>query len=231
MVTAKTRLSFEGTEYEGDRLTQDEENLLSRHVREYIVGQNAWLGTLIESNWAAIQHAAYVAKAELDRPFRGLYAGDNEMGVQLIRPGHLLRTTATTETPQNDWTFTLTADADYWIGYSTNNQTAINIDKRIGALIWLGVDFSQGASPTVEELLPQVDGVNYPVQVIRHSWRADNDFGIRGCRIRPIIVKAGGNLMVQTYSIAQQQMEMLAVGLTFATGALMRLQAPSAVQT
>lgn len=230
MAAQLDRLRFEGTEYEVASLDPAEMAILKKHVMKYMSGESSLLTRLFEDNWDAIVAAAGVAKSELKRVFNGMYASDNEIGVQLIRPTHILRSTAATEAAVNDWTVTLTADGDYWIGFDTNNTTAINIDKRIGAILWLGVVFTQGGNPTVEELLPQLDGVNYPVQVIRHAWWADNTHDLRVARIRPIIAKAGSTLLVQTYSILAQQQEMVAVGLTFATGAYMRLQAPTVIQ-
>jgi hypothetical protein len=250
---------LETEEYTGEALDKREEFLLARQLFTYIYPidlpglammsdynqfnvetfrsqlsackPDSFHAKLFADNYQNVRAALQVAKAELGgAPFKGLFAGDSEIGMQVIRPGHILRSTSSTETPVNDWTVTLAAASDYWIGYDTNNTTAINIDKRL-CVLPLAVSFTQGGNPQVEELYVQLGGTSYPVQVIRQSFFADNVNRIRAARIRPMIWKPKSRPLVQVYSIAASTQEMVLDGISFGLGDLLRTQIPASVQT
>lgn len=217
----KVPVLFAGKEYAGDSLTPDEESILRKHLYNYLAYGNSFLYDLLRLNDESIIAAAAVAKEKFGVPFNGMLATDAQFGFQLLRPGHILRTTAATETPQNDWTVTLTADGDYWIGFDTNNTTAINIDKEL-LVLWLGIAFSGGSQPSLEELYIQVGEVTYAPWVVRNSWFADNTNKIRAARIHPILLAPKDTMLVQSYSIAQTTMEIVCLGLTFGFGRILR---------
>ena len=222
---------FENEELNGISLTAGEETLLQKQLYQFIAAHQSFLEDLFRDNYANIVAGLQVAKAELGAaPFRGMYAGDSELAMQLIRPGYVLRTTGATETPLNTWSVTLTVDNDYWIGFDTNNTTAINVDKR-ACLIPLAVAWTQGGLPTVEEVYVQLGGTSYPVNVIRHGWYADNPNQVRYARIRPQIWKPKARPLVQVRSISAATQELVLVGIAFVMGDLARNQAPTAVQT
>lgn len=227
---AKTKVVFENEEYNGEELTEQEKTLLLNQLYGVLAAESSVLAALFKENEEKIIGAAEVAKDKFASPFKGLSASDTEFGLQLIRPNHVLRTTGATETNANDWSFTFTADADYWIGRDTNNTTAINIDRRL-LVMPLGVAFTQGATPIVEELLLQVGPTTYPVIVLRNSWLADNPNGVRFTRIRPMIWIPKQTVLGQVYSILAGINELVLVGLSFAMGDLLRAQAPTTVQT
>jgi len=214
---------FENEEMIGDQLSGAEDAMLQDHLLNIIAGNSDLLKALFQDNMKQIRAAAAVAKNQLGTAFGGMMPGDTEFGVQLTRPFHILRTTATVEAVTNDWTVTLTADGDYWIGYSTNNTTAINIDKR-AVVLPLGILFTQGVNPTVEELYFQINGTQYPVQVVRHSWFADNDWDARFCRVRLGLWVGKAQILGQVYSITAAQQQLVMLGLTFASGQYMRVQ-------
>ena len=171
-----------------------------------------------------------VAKDKFDAPFTGMSAGDSEIGMQKIRPGQILRTTAASETPSNTWSFSFTADADYWIGYGSNNTTAVNIDKDV-LLLCLAMGFTQGSQPVVEEVLIKVGGTEYPVMVVRDAWTADNKFKVRAVPIRPFILVPKATCLGQTYSIAAGTNELVMYGLAFGMGRFLRKQEYTSVST
>jgi hypothetical protein len=228
---AETQVIWENDTFVGEELSPSEAALLEEQVLNVLAADSPLLKKLFAANMPKIRAALQVAKKELSAVFTGISAGDPEIGVSLIRAGHILRTTGGTETPSWDWSFSFTAGNDYWIGYSTNNTTAINIDSRIGSIIMLGVVFTQGNSPVVEDLFFQVGPTTYPLQVIRQSWLGDADGDNRFARIRPLLVKAKDTLICQTRETLAGQNEMVMVGLTFATGFYLRLQAPTTVTT
>lgn len=223
-------IQFENEQYIGTPLKSTEEELLERQLATMLTAKGSFLEELLKENPHAIRGAAQVAKNKLEANFAGMSAGDGEVGISKIRPGHILRSTGTTETPANDWRFTFTADGDYYVGYSTNNTTAVNIDKECLLLI-LGVMFTQGGQPVVEELRVQIGGTTYPVMVIRDAWIADNDFNVRAIPIRPLLLEPKATTLWESYSLVAGQNELVLVGLTFGLGRFLRTQAYTSVNT
>lgn len=219
----KTTVEFAGRQIEGETLTDEERSLLLSTVYNYLAGGNQFLLDTFRINEQSIIGAAMVAKDKFDAPIKGVLAGDSEVAVQLLRPGHILRTTSTTETPTNDWTVTLTADDDYWIGFGTTNTSAINVSQYL-TLLLLGISFSQGSNPVLEELLVQVGNTTYPVIVVRQSWAADNPNRVRAVRFHPILAEPRQTVLAQTYSIAAGSQELVLLGLALGPGRYLRKQ-------
>ena len=225
------KVIFENEEFNGVDLENKEQALLQKQLYGFIAPHNSFLEDLFKDNYANIVAGLQVAKSELGAaPFRGMYAGDSELSMQLIRPAYVLRTTGATEAPANDWTFTFTSGNDYWIGFGTDNTTAINVDKR-ACVVPLAVAWTQGGSPTVEEIYVQLGGTTYPVNVVRHGWYADNLNRVRVARIRPQIWRPKSRPLVQVRSISAASQELVLIGVAFVMGDLARTQAPSTVQT
>jgi len=224
------KVLFENETFNAEEPLQEEKDLLRKQVFRYIAASNNFLTNLFEDNWPNILAALGVAKHELKAPFKGMSAGDGEIALQLIRPAHVIRTTGATETAANDWSVTFTADSDYWIGFGTNNTTAINVDKRL-LLLPMAVWYTQGVAPTVEELLIQAGGTTYPKNIIRHSFVADNPTQIRAARIRPLLLKPKSTLLVQVYSTVAHTQQLVLVGLAFVMGDLARADEPTTIQT
>lgn len=227
---AKSTVVFENETYNGETLTDDEQNLLKNQLYSILGAESTILSSLFRENERKVIGAAEVAKEKLDAPFTGLSAGDSEFGMQLIRPGHVLRTTGSTETCETTWIRTLTADDDYWIGYGTNNTTAVNIDKRLLVLV-LGVTFTSGNAPVSEELYLTVGSTTYPVMVLRNGWWADNPNGVRFTRIRPLIFVPKTTVLGRTYQELAGEQELVLVGISFGMGDLLRTRELSSVQT
>jgi len=140
---AETRVIWENDSYVGQSLTPDEVATLEDNVFNVIAKDSDDLTSLYRDNWGKIQGALQVAKDQLSATYGGFSASDGEIGVSMIRPGHLLRDANGTETANfQNWTRTFTADGDYWIGYDATHTTAINVDSRIGAILILGVYFT-----------------------------------------------------------------------------------------
>lgn len=227
---ARTEVIWENEKLVGESLTTDEEKILEHQIKNFLASPGSFMAWLLNNNFDRIKGTLQVAKAKLEAPFVGMSAGDNEIGLQLIRAPYIVRTTATTEAGTNDWTFTFTDNGDYWLGYSTNNTTALNIDKRL-CLLWLGVAWTQGSAPIVEELLIQVGSTIYPVQNIRQGWLGDNQWNLRAVPIRPIILPPKSTLLVQSWSLGGGVQEMVVLGIAFGLGDLLRAQNPTAIQT
>ena len=225
------KVIFENEEFNGSDLAPEEETLLQKQLFGFIASHNSFLEDLFKDNYANIRAGLQVAKSELQAaPFKGMFAGDSELAMQLIRPAYVIRTTGATETADNTWSFTFTAGNDYWLGFGTDNSTAINVDKR-ACLIPLAVAWTQGGLPTVEEVYVQLGGTSYPVNVIRHGWYADNLNRVRYARIRPQIWRPKSRPLVQVRVLSASVQELVLVGIAFVMGDLARAQAPTTIQT
>lgn len=225
------KVIFENEEFNGVDLDPSEEAILQKQLYGFISSHNSFLEDLFKDNYNNIRAGLQVAKAELSAaPFRGMFAGDSELVMQLIRPAYVIRTTAATEAADNTWSFTFTSGNDYWIGFGSDNTTAINVDKRV-CVIPLAVAWTQGGLPTVEEIYVQLGGTSYPVNVVRHGWFADNPNQVRYARIRPMIWRPKSRPLVQVRSISAAVQELVLVGIAFVMGDLARAQAPTTIQT
>lgn len=221
---------FEGQEVNSQPLSPQEQALLTDQLLNVMAAGSAILHDIYASNLDRILAAAAVAKLQVGASFTGLSASDSELGMQHIRPGHIMRTTATTETPNNSWSFAQTSGtAQAFIGYSTSNGTAINIDKR-AVIVPLAVGFSAGVQPVTEELYVQLGSTTYPVMVVRNAWLADNLNQVRIARLRPMIWPGRSQVLVQANNIAAQTQEMPFLGVTFGKGDFLRLTSYASVQ-
>lgn len=230
-MTQQTSVRFENESYPARPLSQPEQDLLLNQLYFNIVGESAVLQRLFRDNEQRVLAAAAVAKEKLNGlAFTGMYAGNGEMGMRMIRSCDILRTTGATETPNLDWEFTFSSGNDYWIGFGADNTTAINIDRRIGAIAVLGVALSSGASPVVEDIYPQLGSTTYPIQVVRHMWMADNINQVRIARIRPWLLYQGQTTLVQVRTRAAGVNQLVALGVTFGRGDYLGLLAPTTVQ-
>lgn len=221
---------FENESYVGKSLSPGEEAILARQIPTFLVAPGSFYEWLLRSNWDKVRGAAMIAKDRLGALITGISAADSEIGFQKIRSGHIRRTTGTTETADNNWSQDFTAGNDYYVGYSTNLTTAVNIDKDALVLV-LGAMFTQGQQPVVEELYPQIGGTIYPVVVLRDSWVADNDFGVRGGPIRPLIAVPKATALWQTRETLAGTNELVLLGITFGMGRYLRQQSYSSIST
>lgn len=211
-------------------LTREDRDLIDRDIFGTLAGQQGYLRRLFEQNRVEIQAALAVAKMKIAATFRGIEASSSELGVRLIRAGDIMRTTGTTEAPSNDWTFAFAAGSGNWLGFSATNGTDLNIDKRMLMLV-LGVMFTQGTSPVVEDIQWKIGGQTFPMEVIRHAWVADNENRVRIASIRPKILSPKQTINVQARTTLAGTNELTVVGLTFGLGSFLNLIAPAAVQT
>lgn len=217
---AREKIYFAGREVEGETLSDEEKSLLLKTVYDYIAFGNSWLLDTFKLNEKEIISTAMIAKKEFGA-IKGMLASDSEVAVQLLRPGHIKRTTTTAETPSNTWNFTFTTAADYWIGFGTDNTTAVNISQYLVTVIF-GAWWTQGAQPTIEEIYLQVGPTLYPIFVVRHGWLADNPNRIRAVRFHPILAENRMTVLGQTYGIAAGDQELVLVGLAMGPGRYLR---------
>ena len=223
-------MSFQGEVYQRQDLSPEEKAALLHAVYDNISANSAVLRELYKGNEQNILAVASLAKGALGAQFGGLLPGDAEFGVSPIRPQYLLRTTAATEAAATTWVFTFTAGNDYWIGFGSDNDEAVNIDKRVCLLI-LGFAFTQGGSPIVEELFPTINGTQYPSIIIRHAWLADNFNQIRVARSPACVLAPKATTLWTANSIIAGTQELVPLGLAFIKGDIARVTGAPALQT
>lgn len=226
-------VNFLGKQLTGIDLTPGEKAILDRDVFELLAAGNSFLKETLELNRQNIYATVAVAKNKLDAPFGGILAPDNEVGVQLLRPGHILRDTTTAETPINTWdsnsieSGAFAAGNDYYIGSGSTNSTAAVVSQYL-TLLLIGAAFTQGAAPVVQELYIQVGETTYPIIVLRHAWMADNQNQIRAVRFPPILIEPRQTVLAQVRAEYAGRQELVLLGLAFGTGRYLRKQSYAA---
>lgn len=218
---AKQTLTFAGKEIQYETLDADEQNIVRQTVLNYIVGGCDEMTKLFNLNMDSILLAAGVAKDKVGQAVRGQIAGDNEIGISLIRPGHVLRTTSTTETPTNSWSFSFSSGNQNWIGYGSSRATAMDVSQYL-TLLAFGVMFTQGANPDIEEIFPQVGATLYPGIVVRNSWLSDNNSKVRIARFHPIIMEPRQTSLWSVNALQGVVNELVLVGVAFGPGRYLR---------
>lgn len=215
-------VSQPGGELEGVPLTAADRDILERDLYRGILGdQSVVIRRLFETQREVIAAALAIAKNKMQASFAGAFASDTQIAVQLIRAPYLRRTTGATETPTTGWNFTFASGADDWIGFGSNNATAINVDKRL-CMALLGLQFTGNAQPVVEEIEPTRGGISFPAQVIRQAWYGDNETRQRLTSIRPIVLAPRDTFLVDVVTKAAEDQELVFLGVAFALGSLAR---------
>ena len=67
--------------------------------------------------------------------------------------------------------------------------------------------------------------------MIRDAWAADNDFGVRGIPIRPLLIVPKGTALWQTRETVAGVNELVALGVTFGKGRWLRQQSYASIST
>jgi len=123
----KVRLAIQKEEFATTPLTPDERELFEAQYAELFFPPWSVERRFIDSRKDKVLQALEVAKNALDdRRFGGINAGDNEIGMSVIRPGHvgLCRDgTYTNAEADNTWRWVKTASAP---GYNTGFDTWIH---------------------------------------------------------------------------------------------------------
>jgi len=161
--------------------------------------------------------AGQIIKQSMGLSFDGYMAGSDKMGFRPIKPFDIMRTTDATETPADTWSFSFTADEDYWIGYGTNNANPATIDKYIGIVITGIANLSD--NQVVEQVKFKVGNVEYPPVVLKPVLTmSDSPDRVPAMRIPTIILKPRDTVQATTYSSAAATNELVLLGVTYGKG-------------
>jgi len=185
---------------------------------------------LLREKAAHIFVAGQIIKKAMGLTFDGYMAGSDKMGFREIKPCDIMRTTATTETPSDTWSFSFAADEDYWIGYGTDNSTAATIDKYIGMCIVGIANLSD--SQVVEQVKFKVGNIEYPPIVLKPTLTlADTPDRIPVKRIPTIILKPRDTVLGKAYSSDAATNELVLIGVTYGKGNKLQNFTVSSVET
>jgi hypothetical protein len=158
----ETEFSFtaQGRNFPTEPLTSNESELLQSQLNTLVASlDSSMLSSLLKQRQDTIAHAAAFAKQEFDEKlFGGVNAGDNEIGFDTLRPGHI-RSDPSTGSAENDWYFDPagTGWVD-WIGDGSTNNFQANEDQIVLVLGFMDQDVSTEVSGiNVEEFGRNVD--------------------------------------------------------------------------
>lgn len=145
-----TEFSFraQGRSFPTASLSSSEADLLEAQLNTLIAEFDSSMTTkLIKQRQQTIANAAAFAKQEFDEKlFGGVNAGDNEIGFDILRPGHI-RADPATGNAENDWYFQpgTTGWVD-WIGDGAANNFQANEDQIVLVLGFMDQDTSTEVS-------------------------------------------------------------------------------------
>jgi len=169
---------------------------------------------------AKAQHlyaACMIARKKLDLSFTGFYAAPGELGWRHIKPCDIMRTTAATETPNDTWQFTFTANQDNWLGFAANNATTANIDKNI-CVCGVGL-CTPTANFEVEQLRFTIGNITFnPLQLKPIMSLADAPEGVRAIPMKTIMLTPKSTYSALSYSLVAHTCELIVVGVTYGDG-------------
>lgn len=212
-------LQSQGKDFPVEAFSDQEAQLLSDQLNTLVANLDSEMLTqFIVQRQEAIARAAAFSKTQFDEKlFGGINAGDNEIGMSVLRPGHVLNTNPTGIADRNDWYFNpgTTGSVD-WIGTSANPATPEE-DEVILALGFM----DQSDQPTeisaidVQEFGRNVDML--PVDV-NDARLMDNETGQQLVPLPSLIAQENDNMHVQLRLDRDVERQPRLVGFTFGLG-------------
>lgn len=238
-VNSSGSVTLFGQDYTLAGLSADEALIFASEFDTYF-GNSMYLhGLHARHRMMAILTALRIAKASIGSGgmvFKGIKAGPSELGWAWIRPGDIMRTTATTQTPSNVWDFSFTVTGTStakkaWVGYGTSNANAVTIDKNC-LIVVLGL-IGYDPFPAVDEIQVKHGNTEYNHEVVKLALSlADNDVGVRLAPIHTRIFSPTNTVYIATRNnrtVANQQLAIF--GITFGKGDFLMTDYRTAVST
>lgn len=196
------------------------------------------IARMIQQRKDHVRMSIMVAKRMVGGTFKGIDGRGTEVVFGPIRPWHILRSAATAaETCSIAWGAisgtgggaiaawatgnTLSGGAsDYWIGYSTNNTTPINIDKRLLMLV-MGYS-SIGPDHVVESVQLTVDSTTYqPTTIDIPLSLAPSDYRVSYVAAKSQIISPRAQVLGTVATSAAQIDTLQVIGVSTGQAALM----------
>jgi len=211
-------VTLDGITYAAAAFTEEEARLWDAVFGKLFALGDDPVASLMKAKKGHLFFAARVAKAALEgRPFGGVEGGTTEILMQELQAWHILRTTASTETPAKNWLFSLTVDEDYWIGYGTNNLSPANIDKDACPVIIGAADLT--ANRAVTRVKFKVGDAEYkPIGIERLQLAPATD-RVPIMPIKTLILTPRQIVQARTYSDAAiTNGKLMLIGITYGLG-------------
>lgn len=215
-----------GMDYTVSPLSKEELTIFASEFDTYFGNKMYLHGLHTRHRVMAILTALRIAKSAIgagNMVFKGIKASPSELGWQWIRPGHIMRTTGTTETASNVWDFDFTVTGTttahkVWIGYGTSFASKVNIDKNCLILMLGLASFSPMA--TIDEIHVEHGNVTYNPEVVKYGLQlADSDGRVPLTPVHTRIFGPTNQVRVYTRNdrtIADHQISVF--GITFGEG-------------
>lgn len=203
-----------------DREAERLQNQMNSLVTEF---DSSMLTHLLKQREDTIANAAAFAKQEFDEKlFGGLNAGDNEIGFDVLRPGHIRADPATGDA-ENDWYFDASQGWNDWIGDGTsaNNFTA-NEDEIVLILGFIDQDPSSEVSAVnIDEFGRNVDMIPKDLNGLRLR---DNETELQAAAMPSLLIQENEQAHVRLrYDRAVESQPRL-FGFTFGLGTYMNAE-------
>lgn len=212
-------LLSQGKDFPVERFSDTEAQLLADQLNTLVANLDSEMLTqFIVQRQEAIARAAAFSKTQFDEKlFGGINAGDNEIGLSVLRPGHILNNAPAGITDINDWYFDpgATGQVD-WIGTNATPATP-ETDEVILALGFM----DQSDMPTeysaidVQEFGRNVDMLPIDVDDARLM---DNETGQQLVPLPSLIAQENDNMHVLLRQDRDVERQPRMVGFTFGLG-------------
>jgi hypothetical protein len=214
-------IELDGISNRAAAFTVDEARLWDLQFNRLFASGNDPVSALYRSYQGHLFAAARIAKSALNEPvFAGVEGGASQMVMQELQAWHLLRTTASTETPATGWAFSLTTGSDYWIGYDTNNLVAANVDKDICPVVIGIADLT--ATRQVRMIKFKIGDTDHKPCGVERNQLAANGFRVPVMPIKTLIFTPRTPYSAQTYcNGAVTTGELRLIGISYGLGSLL----------
>jgi len=187
------------------------------------------IAALLQAKAAHILAAGQIIKKAGDMGvFYGYFCNADQYGFREIKPSDIMRTTDTTETPSDTWSFSFSADEGNWIGYSTGYGTAVNIDKELGMCVTGIANLSD--SQVVEQVYFKIGNIDMPPIILKPVVTlADSDYRVPVKPIPTMIFKPKDTVFAKAYCSSAATNEVVLLGVTFGKGRKLHTFKPTSV--
>lgn len=213
-----SKIELDGIEYTASKFSEIEARIWHIQFSRFFAMGDDPVANLMKAYRGHLFAAARVAKNALNNPvFAGVEGGTTQMLVQELQAWHIMRTTATTETPAKNWLYTLTVDEDYWIGYGADNLLAANIDKDACPVIIGIADLT--ANRAVRAVKIKVGDADYKPIGLERLQLAPAQDRVPVMAIKTLILTPRQIVQARTYSDAAiTNGKLVLIGLTYGLG-------------
>ncbi len=217
-------VNVDGVDWTAEPFSEEE-------VKQWVVQFNRYfatddpIGKLFNDRRGHLFAAARIAKSKLagSPVFAGVEGPSNALLFQELQAWHILRTTGATETPSKSWIMSLTVDEDYWIGYNTDNLSAINIDKELLVVPIAVADLTTNRA--VRSLKIKVGDVDRKPIGIKRLHVAPVGYRVPVIPIPTLILPPKETVLGKVYSdAAVTSGDLFLIGLTYGLGSKLTLQ-------